>query len=114
MERSKIDLIADKVFWGIIYILPIVCLCMLFWQNPASASISIVMQNLGLGIVNDNVILTALQNLIGSNGYIPVFTSNDFLIYLTYYFFVMTAHFIVDLLFILIKWAHNLLDKVVK
>lgn len=114
MERGKIDLIADKVFWGVIYILPIICLGMLFWQSPSTASMSVVMQNLGLSIVNDNIILMALQDLFGASGFVPVFTSNDFLIYLTYYFFVMTAHFVIDLLFILIKWAHNMLDKAVK
>lgn len=112
-QNSKVNEISDKIFWGIIYLIPIICFIIFTWQNGAT-TIATTMQSIGLGIVNDNMLLTALESLFGASGYIPIFTSNDFLIYATYYMGIMLIHFTIDILMIIIRWGHDQIDKAVK
>lgn len=107
----KIRCFWDNLFWYILYMLPIILL-LINWCCGATSSFSSVFTNLGLSIVNDNIILTALIDLFGSSSQIfPLFTSNEILIYLTYFIGLMIVHIFVDVLLFIPRWCHSMFDK---
>lgn len=114
MTKNNVLLIVDKIFWSLVYFLPLLAFVIMLWHDPTNTSIAGVFSSIGLNIVNDNTILTALINIFGSDGIFPLFTSNDFLVYLTYIACVVILHFVLDVLLFLVRWAHGLLDKAVK
>lgn len=114
MTKNNVLLIVDKMFWSLVYILPLIAFIIMLWHNPTTTSIESVFSSIGLGIVNDNIILTTLIDIFGAGGVFPIFTTNDFFIYLTYMSCVIILHLVVDFLLIIVRWAHSCLDKAVK
>lgn len=114
MTKNSVLVLCDKLFWFLVMLLPLVSFLIILWHSPESATISSAFSAIGLSIVSDNLILTTFESIFGATGIFPIFVSNDFLILLTYFSMVVILHFVLDVFLIIIRWAHNLLDKAQK
>jgi len=78
-------------------------------HNPIT-SLSSVISTLGLDILNDSVIYTTLNSVVGAGGILPLFSSPDILIFFTYYICVYILHLLVDIVIFIPKIAHKWLN----
>lgn len=110
MRNKKLKCLFDTLFWYTLYMLPILLL-LLNWFRAGNSSFSAVFLTAGLDIVSNNVLFTALIDLFGANSDIfPIFSSNDVLMYLTYFITLMIVHIIVDVLLYIPRYCHKILD----
>lgn len=107
---TRIEKKYDIFLWSLIYMLPLIILILFFDRNTLT-SFSDVFTMLNLDIVNNNVIYSALVTLFGVNSnVIPIFTNNDILLYLSYFILMNFVHIIVDIILVLPRWCHKLID----
>lgn len=96
-KRTQNRLFAN-IFWYFIYLLPLIIYCFYCFRNGSFVSISSMFNNMGLSILEDNVIFSSLSSMFGVNGILPFFASNDILIYFTYFASVSIIRLFIDFL----------------
>ncbi|MBE5757327.1 MAG: hypothetical protein E7345_00135 [Clostridiales bacterium] len=109
MRKRTIKRLADTIFWYALYFLPVLILILMSLHNPIT-SLSSVISTLGLDILNDSVIYTTLNSVVGAGGILPLFSSPDILIFFTYYICVYILHLLVDIVIFIPKIAHKWLN----
>lgn len=109
MRKKTIKRLADTIFWYGLYFLPIIILILMSIHNPIT-SVSSVIDTLGLSILNDSVIYSTLNDIVGVGGILPLFNSPDILIFFTYYICVYILHLLVDIVIFIPKIAHKWLN----
>lgn len=125
MRKKTIIMIADKLFWFIIMLLPVLA----YLLSPIGYSIGGGTALTGLsgdpitlpdftsymaqlGINTDNVIYDALNNLFGSAGVIHFFNANSvILLYMSYIIFVEILHLFVDFILFIPRLGRKYLDR---
>ena len=110
MRKKNFTYYVDTLFWNILYMLPIFILLIFTWSSGSIVGISSVFSSLGLEIFNDNIVVTTLSDIFGSGGILPIFTSNDMIIFLSYFIYMNILHLVVDVLVWLPRLAHHWLD----
>lgn len=106
----KIKNISDYIFWYSLYMLPIILL-VLNWCCAGQISFAGVFDIVGLNILTDNIVFTALTGVFGVGGVFPVFQNTIILEYLTYFIMLVIIHIMVDVLLFIPRFCHKLLDK---
>lgn len=109
MRKRTIKRLADTIFWYALYFLPVLILILMSIHNPIT-SLSSVISTLGLDVLNDSVIYTTLNSVVGVGGILPLFSSPDILIFFTYYICVYILHLLVDIVIFIPKIAHKWLN----
>ncbi|MBQ4541306.1 MAG: hypothetical protein IJA23_00480, partial [Clostridia bacterium] len=66
---------------------------------------------IGLGVLTDNIVLTTLTSLFGFGGVLPLFLTNDILIYFTYFISVYIIHLCVDFVLFIPRLSHKWLKE---
>lgn len=110
MRKKTISHLLDSVMWYLIYILPLIAFGILLVNNSA-VTLSSAMTSVGLGILTDNVVFTALSGIFGAGGVLPLFASADILLYFSYFVCVWICHLAVDVLLFLVRYAHKLMSS---
>ena len=89
MRKKTVSYVADTIFWYVLYFLPIIAYLLYLFAEPASGAtvlnLGAFMENSGLVLVENNVIYTALQGVLGANGVLPLFASEGALMFLSYF-----------------------------
>lgn len=115
MTKKKISHICDKVFWGLIMLLPLIVYVVYIIKNGSIYSLENVFTDFGFGINTDNVIYQTFISIFGvvagSTASIPAFLSNGVILYITYIVIVELIHLIVDCLLYIPRIAMKFLDK---
>ena len=114
MTKKNALRIIDTLFWLSIALFPLVVYCLQCINNGV-----IPMQqfftNLGFGISTNNLIYTTLQQIFGvGGGMLELVSDTGILIYATYFITIMLLHFVIDMLLVIVRWGHHLLDKATK
>lgn len=110
MRKRNIAYFFDTLMWYLLYLLPLIAFIISFCLGQ-NLTFSSLFFGIGLDIVSDNIVLITLVSIFGSTGVFPVFSSNDLLIYLTYFICVFVIHILVDFLLFIPRFCHKLLDK---
>ena len=108
MRKKTISHFFDDLMWYIIYLLPLIAFIVLLTIDK-TATLSSAMSSVGLGILTDNVVFTALNGIFGVSGVMPLFASSDILLYFSYFICVWLCHLAVDVLLFLVRYAHKLM-----
>lgn len=109
MRKRTLNCLFDNVMWYLIYLLPLIAFGILLINNP-SITLSGAMSSVGLGVLTDNVVFTALSGIFGTGGVLPLFVSADILLYFSYFICVWLCHLAVDVLLFLVRYAHHLME----
>ena len=110
MRKKTISYAVDKIFWYLLYFLPILVYFIYSFKSGSLVTLSSVFDSVGLGILSDNVILTSLSSIFGVGGVFPIFSSPDILIFFTWFIGVYLAHLFVDFLLFIPRLAHRWLS----
>lgn len=115
MRKKTISFGLDNIFWYIVYLLPILCYLIYLSTGSSVVSLAVFMtDNLGLSVVADNVFLTTISSIFGSNGIVPLLdttTGTSILYFLTYFVACYFVHFCVDILMLLPRMLMHAMDK---
>lgn len=109
MRKRTIICFFDTIFWYLVYMLPLIVWLVLLCRNAFDPNITMqyVFDTMGLGIVNDNVILTSLIGIFGVGGVFPLFANNAILVYGTWFIATMILHLAVDFLLFIPRLCHK-------
>ena len=108
MRKRNFAFCLDKVFWYIIYALPILILLISAWGGIA-LDFGEVLDTIGIN--QSNVIYVTLVELFGDSGILPLFSSTSpMFLFLTYFVVAMIIHLAVDTLLFIPRFAHSLFD----
>lgn len=110
MRKRNINCIFDNIMWYLIYLLPIFAFLFVLIRTGTLMPLSDCMSTFGLDILTNNFVYTALSGLFGSSGVVPLFTSPDLLLYLSYFICVYLAHLAVDVLLFIPRYSHKLMS----
>ena len=110
MRKKTLNCLFDNILWYLVYLLPLIAFGILLIGN-SSMTLSSAMSSVGLGILTDNVVFTALNGIFGSGGVLPLFISTDILLYFSYFICCWLCHIAVDVLLFLVRWAHSLMSS---
>lgn len=114
MTKKNVMRVIDTVFWLCIALFPLVVYC-LTCINNGIVPLQTFFNNLGFGISTNNIIYTTLHTIFGvGGGMLELISDTGILIYGTYFITIMLLHFIIDMLLVIVRWGHHLLDKSTK
>lgn len=113
MRKRTIKYGLDKIFWYIIYALPIICyLIFLSTGNYETIpSLLTAISSFGLDIATNSDLYLSLSGIFGVNGVVPLFASADIIFVLTWFVGTYLVHLMVDFLLFIPKIAMKWLDK---
>lgn len=111
MRKRTISCLVDEIFWGIVYLLPIVIILLVTFRTGNVVDFNTAMSSVGLGVLSDNYVFTCLSDLIGSAGVVPLFNSG-MIYFFSYFITCWLCHVIVDVLLWIPRWCHSLISKV--
>lgn len=117
MRKRTISNLADQIFWLLVALMPLVLYGIQFLAYELTVVSSDLptfleyMQNFGLSTTS--VCYTALQELFGSTGVLPLFASGDnaVVLFLSYFVTVQIVHLAVDFLLFIPRLSHKWLEK---
>ena len=114
MTKKNAMKIIDTLFWLSIALFPLIVYC-LQSINGSIVPLEQFLTNLGFGISTNNIIYTTLNTIFGvGGGFLELTSSTGILMYGTYFITIMLLHFIIDMLLVIVRWGHHLLDKATK
>lgn len=116
MRKRTINNIADKLFWLVVALLPLVLYALQFFAYELNAitdfqSFYDYMTN--FGIIGDSVVVSALTDIFGVGGVLPMFSANSApLLFLAWFVQVEIVHLAVDFLVFIPRLSHKFMDKI--
>lgn len=115
MTKKNMLKMVDKIFWLTIAIFPLIVYAIHCIHFGDILSLETVLNNLGFGMSTTNIIYTTLNTIFGvGGGMLELTSSTGILLYGTYFITIMLLHFIIDMLLVIVRWGHHLLDKATK
>lgn len=116
MTKKKFSHIFDKVFWGIIALLPIIVYIIYVVKNGTIYLFDSVFADFGFGIdISNSIVYTTLTDIFGvvadSTANISAFTSNGLILYVSYMVYVELVHLLIDCLLYIPRIAQKFIDK---
>lgn len=120
MRKKTIILIADKLFWFIIMLMPVLFYIispLAFSIGGGSATADIVLPTFSgvladFGINTDNIIYSSLSALFGETGVIHFFNADSVvLLYMSYIAFIEILHLFIDFIVFIPRLARKFLDR---
>ena len=115
MRKRTVNHVADTVFWYFIYFLPVLCYFLYLFAEPSSGStvvsFSAFFENIGIGFVSHNVVVSALSSLFGSTGILPLFSTDVPFIIFGWFICTFIGHLAVDFLLFIPRLCHKFMEK---
>lgn len=115
MRKRTINNLADRLFWLIVALLPLLLYAVQFFAYELNALTTFptfyeYMQN--FGILGDSVVASAMSDIFGSDGILPLFTANSApLLFLSWFVGVEIVHLAVDFLVFIPRLCHKWMEK---
>lgn len=106
---------ADTFFWYLLYLFPVLAyLVYYFAEGYTSATFAGFMsQNLGFVFDSSNIIFVTIQDLFGSSGVLPLWStdSTGITLIVTWFVTVFVVHLAVDFILFIPRLCHKFMDK---
>lgn len=110
MRKSNCLCFFDIILWFLIYSLPLLVILFCSFKGDI-VSISSAFSSLGLNVVSDNIVYTALVDLFGSSGVLPLIADNGILLYFSYFIICNIVHLAIDVLLFIVRLSHEFLEN---
>lgn len=108
MSKKKINYLYDILYYALFSLIPIIAY-IVHQHHFADATLMSFFQE--FGILNTNVIFTALVDMFGTNGYLPLLDSTSVVFYMfTYMAIVVIVHLVIDFIIFIPRLAHKYLN----
>jgi len=111
MRKRTITFLTDKIFWYLIYSLPLLLILLVSFRSGTVDSISSLLSAGGFTLSPDNLIYTTLLSLFGSSGVMPLFSDTGFIMLATWFVSTFIVHIAVDIVLWVPRFCHMLLSK---
>ena len=108
MRKKTIKSFFDELFWALVYMLPLFAMLFVLGRTGQFVGLQESMTAIGCDIVTNNVVFDSLNQIFGSNGVMPLLSS-DILAFLSYFATVYLVHVAIDILLFIPRYAHNLM-----
>lgn len=108
MRKKTIKCFFDEFFWALVYMLPIFAMLFAIARTGQLVGLQQSMTAIGCDIVSNNVVFDTLTQIFGSNGVMPLLSS-DILAFLSYFACAYLIHLAIDVLLFIPRYAHNLM-----
>jgi len=113
MTSKNVSHIIDKLFWFLIATAPLF-LYLIYFINNDVVTFSTFISELGFSFNNSSAIYVFFDKIFSSGfGFLDVITSDSLIVYACYFVCIQLLHFCIDVFLIIIKIAHNFLDKTI-
>ena len=120
MRKRTISFTADTVFWYVLYFLPVIGYLLFMFIHPSGTNAVLPISfadycaTAGFGVVAENTLYTALYEIFGTGGIMPMFSSPTVFICMSWYVSMFMIHIFVDFVLLLPRLLHKMYDKVTK
>ncbi len=111
MKIKKQNNCFDNIMWYLLYLLPIILWLVVSFRSGTILSLSSAMSEMGFDILSSNQVYTSLISIFDSTGILPLFTSPDIILYMSYFISVFLIHLFVDFILFIPRLAHKWLNK---
>lgn len=115
MRKRTISNFADTIFWYLVYMLPLIAYLLYLIAEPASGtslvSFTSFFDVIGIGFVSDNIVITALKDLFGAGGILPLFSSDVPFIIFGWFICTFICHLAVDFILFIPRLCHKFFNK---
>ncbi len=111
MRKRTIAHIADTLFWYLLYALPLLMYLINAVRHDTVPFVTFMTDNLGFMFSATNPFLTALNEIFGSAGILPLFTSDAALYLACWFISMLIVHLLVDFVVFIPRLAHKWLNK---
>lgn len=115
MRKRTIGTLADTIFWYLIYFLPVLVYLLYVLAQPSTGtaivSFSDCFSDIGLGFVSDNIVVTSLKSIFGTDGVLALFSTDAPFIIFGWFICTFIVHLAVDFLLFIPRLAHKWLNK---
>lgn len=116
MRQRTIKNIADRLFWLVVALLPVLIYLGTF-LSYRFASVSETLPSFAefmanFGVSQTSIVFTSMSDLFGADGILPLFANNNaILLYMAYFVSVEIVHLAVDFLVFIPRLAHKWMEK---
>lgn len=104
MRKKTIKFGLDEIMWTIIYMLPVLAYAISLHHNVPTDFGTFMAY---FGVITNNPISVALQDIFGTDGILPLFDDGGYLLYFSYFVQVFIIHLAVDFLLFIPRYAHK-------
>lgn len=115
MRKRSISYFADTWFWYVLYALPVLCYLFFYLAHGADCVpfATFMSDNLGFVFDSQNIVFTTIQDLFGSAGVLPLFSSDSTALSLivTWFVTVFLVHLAIDFILFIPWFAHRFLGE---
>ena len=120
MRKKTVNHLADTIFWYVLYFFPVICYLVFLFVHPGSIStvspINFIqyLEDIGLTLATDNIIVTTLSGFFGVNGTLPFFSTDALFIILAWFVGSYLAHLAIDFVLLLPRLCHKWFNSFTK
>lgn len=113
MRKKTVSFMADTIFWYILYFLPIISYLLFCFSEPIAVGSSGAIIpfstyiNTAYNFIQDNFIFTALNDIFGANGVMPLGLDSALLLYFSWFIGTVIIHLAVDFLLFIPRLCHK-------
>lgn len=108
MRKKTVNHLADTIFWYVVYFLPIIIYLLIFYrQGATNITFEAIFDAYGLGITENNIIVTTLNSIFGANGILPLFKDIGIIYMLAWFSSCLIIHLAIDVLLFIVRLAHK-------
>lgn len=107
--KKTVSLIADYIFWYILYALPLFVLLLSVYRTGEIVPLATVFSDLQIMPALSNFFYSFLAEV--NQSIFPMFETSSMNLMFAYYCSVLTMHLIVDILLFIVKWGHHFIDN---
>ena len=115
MRKRTVKLLADTIFWYLLYFLPVLGYLLYLIAEPNTGTnlvpISDFFNNIGIGFITDNVIVNTLKRLFGAEGILPLFATNAPFEIFGWFICTYMGHIAVDFILLIPRICHKFMEK---
>ena len=115
MRKRTVNHLADTIFWYLLYFLPVLGYILYLIAEPNTGtnlvSISDFFNNVGLGFVTDNVVINTLKSIFGTNGILPLFSTDAPFEIFGWFICTYIGHLAVDFILFIPRLCHKFMEK---
>lgn len=115
MRKRNVKFLADIIFWYLLYFLPVICYLLYLFAEPACGTqivdLGTFFDNIGIVLVQDNVVSVSLRSIFGVDGILPFFATDFAIDIFSWFICVYITHLAVDFLLFIPRLAHKYMDK---
>lgn len=115
MRKRTVNHLADTLFWYLIYFLPVLAYLTYLIAEPSNGTTIIsfneCFENIGLGFTTNNIIVNTLKDIFGTNGVLPIFSTNTPFEIFGWFICTYITHLAVDFILFIPRICHKYMER---